>query len=302
MDSFIWIFTAVLAVLCLVLFCLSFVPCFQEWTAERLARSVALILTPEVHSMVCTRIVRRMRGSILGCLAGMLVGLAILNNDPPLAQLPLSPLLWTGVALAGTTVGAAITAVISGTRLPNDEIRFARAEATGLDDYVAPIERFGARIAVALVAAALLVSLTLGATGLVNFATPLSLTGGGILGVLAIAALTLFELYGRWIVRRGQPAGSTTQLSWDDALRSALLRDLAVAPIALGGYGLILALTELASALAAAGADPTSMLIAANLCFTLATITIVLIAIYIVVSKPQRYFRLRLWADLAEGL
>jgi hypothetical protein len=302
MDSFIWIFTAVLAVLCLVLFCLSFVPCFQEWTAERLARSVALILTPEVHSMVCTRIVRRMRGSILGCLAGMLVGLAILNNDPPLAQLPLSPLLWTGVALAGTTVGAAITAVISGTRIRDDEIRIARAEATSLDDYVAPVERFGARIAVALVTAVLLVSLTLGGTGLVNFATPLSLTGGGILGALAIAALALFELCGRWIVRRGQPVDSPAQLSWDDALRSALLRDLAMAPIALGGYGLILGLTELASALAAAGAHPTGMLVAANACFALATITIVLIAIYVVVSKPQRYFRLRLWPELAEGL
>lgn len=302
MDSFIWIFAAVLAVLCLVLFCLSFVPRYQEWTAERIARSVALILTPEVLPMACGRVARRMRGSILGCLAGMLVGLAILNYDPPLAQLPLSPLLWTGVALAGTTVGAAITAVISGTRLRDDEIRFARAEATGLDDYVAPMERFGARIAVALVTTVLLVSLALGATGLVNFAMPLWLTGGGILGVLAIAALALFELYGRWIVRRGQPAGSPAELSWDDALRSMLLRDLAMVPIALGGYGLILGLTELAGALAAAGADPTGMLIAANACFTLAAVTIVLIAIYVVVSRPQRYFRLRLWPELAEGL
>ena len=302
MNSFIWIPTAVLGLLSLVLFCLSFVPRYQEWTAERLARSVALILTPEALPMVCKRVARRMRGTTIGGVVGMLAGLAILSNDPPLAQLPLSTMLWVGTVYAGLSVGAAAAAVISGPRLRGDEVRFARSEATGVSDYVAPIERHGARIAVALAVAVLLVSLALSTTGLVSFATPLSLTGGGILGVLAIAALVLFELYGRWIVRRGQPAGSPAQLSWHDALRSMLLRDLATAPIALGSYGFIVGITELSQALAAAGANPIGMMIAANIGFNAAAYTGVLVAIFVVVSKPQRYFRRRLWPELAEGL
>jgi hypothetical protein len=81
-----------------------------------------------------------------------------------------------------------------------------------------------------------------------------------------------------------------------------LLRDLATAPIALGSYGFIVGITELSQALAVAGANPTGMMIVANIGFYAATYAAVLIVIFVIVSKPQRYFRLRLWPELAEGL
>ena len=302
MEIFTWILAAAFGLATLVTFSLSFSPRYQGWVAERYARSVALILTPELLVMVRSRVAQRTRGTTIGGLAGMLVGLAVLSTDPSIARLPLSPLLWVGVTFAGLSVGAAIAAAASGTRLRGDSVRYARAEAVGLNDYVAPIERHGARIAVSLAVAVLLVSLTLSASGLARFTTPLPLSGSGLLAMLSIAALALFEADGRWLVRRGQPAGSPAQLSWDDALRSMLLRDLITAPIALGTYGFILGLGELSGALAAAGANPIGMMIAANIGFNAAVYAGVLVAIFVVVSKPQRYFRRRLWPELAEGL
>ena len=302
MTGFIWIPVTFLGLFNLVIFGLSFVPRSQERTAERLARSVALILTPEVLPMVRRRVAQRTRGTTIGSVAGMLVGVVILSNDVSLAQSSLSGPFVLGMVFAGLSVGAAVTAAISGTQLRGDEVRFARSEATGLSDYVAPIERHGARIVVALVAAMLLLSLTLSVTGLANFAAPIPLTGGGILGVLAVAALVLFELHGRWIVSRGQRVGSPAQLSWDDALRSTLLRDLAMAPIALGFYGFVVAITELSHALAAAGTHQVGIMIAGNIGFSVALYAAILVGIFVIVSKPQRYFRLRLWPNLAEGL
>lgn len=302
MDGFIWIIAAIFGLASVIIFSLTFLPRSQERAAERFARSVALILTPELAVMVRSRVARRTRGTTIGGLTGMLAGLALLSADPSIARLPLSSLLWVGLTFTGLSVGAAITAAVSGTRLQGDSVRYARAEAVGLNDYVAPLERHGARISVSLAVAVLLVSLALSTSGLARFTAPLPLTGNGFMALLSIAALVLFEADGRWLVQRGQPAGSPAELSWDDALRSMLLRDLATAPIVLGAYGSVLGVSELSGALAAAGAGPTGMIIAANIGFNAAACAAILIGIIVVVSKPQQYFRRRLWPELAEGL
>ncbi|MEO7122959.1 MAG: hypothetical protein ABI400_07560, partial [Lacisediminihabitans sp.] len=161
-------------------------------------------------------------------------------------------------------------------------------------DYVAPLERKGTLVAVVIAVAVTLIYIGIG-SGVVDTTTPLWRSGPAIVTTLAVASLVLFEVVGRRIVRKGQPAGSPTELAWDDALRSQRLRGLLTAPLTLSAYGGFSALMELSTGFSAAGKPQLSLL------FSIPTVAlgcaVFVVAIVTLITRPQRFFLRRLWPN-----
>jgi hypothetical protein len=98
----------------------------------------------------------------------------------------------------------------------------------------------------------------------------------------------LFEIAGRRVVDRSQPAGSTGELVWDDAIRALILRDMLIAPITLAAFSLFIGVAHLL------GSDngPDSLV------SVFPTFVALAVTLYSRASRPQRYFITRLWPNL----
>jgi hypothetical protein len=162
-------------------------------------------------------------------------------------------------------------------------------------DYLAPIERQGARATTLGSVLTLIATLvTLAWTEFPPAAIAATIAAAA-LTLLSVASLVLLEVFGRRIVERPQPAGSPAELAWDDALRSVALRDLVTAPIAVGLYGVTLGIVALANAL------PISAVAAAVLSgVAMCTFAAVVLALVVsITNKPQQHYLRRLWPEVA---
>ena len=210
---------------------------------------------------------------ILGTVAAALVLAADTRSSENFA----SPFLLFAGSFVGLAIGVAISSVTSSRRTDPDAVKYARTAAVSLRDYVAPLERTGARIVVALAVAAIIAGYATGAV------TSPVLAG---LAALAGASLVLFEVAGRRLVERSQPATSPAELAWDDAVRASQLRDIVTAPITLGAFSLVIALGAIVDRLSDSYG------------FTAIAVTgfsAIALVVASIVSRPQRYFLRRLW-------
>lgn len=267
----------------------------------RFARKVDLPApTAEVQPHVEAALVGR--SQTVGLAAGAAMGAAALIGwlvDAP-ASLgtgeAMRESLWAfivaGATATGAAAGAAWFALRQVRRPPTlDGPRVARPIAAVAADYVAPFERWGAR----LMGFAPTLGLALGLViaGFVDSVAPAELLNAGTLLAAAVAPLVLLasELAMRRLVELPQVAGSSIDLAWNDAIRAQLLRDIVTAPLAVGVYA---SFALLASA-SAGVQDP----VIANGLVGLIGLGIIVLAVVAVVSlgsRPQRYFRERLWA------
>jgi hypothetical protein len=262
---------------------------------ERLSRDVGLPLEATIEPAIRRNARRRRLGSGIGILALTAVAIGLLAG--PLAAVEGNGETWfvVGALLVGVTSGAAVAVVTDRVPTPPDGIRVARARSVGVGDYVPGSERIGARV---IVAAAVLSTAAVAIVPTVA-STPdtLPLWLAAMLGTgLSVVALIMAEVVGIRIVRRAQPAGSTNELAWDDALRAITLRDLVLAPIVAGLYGVVLALAAILSSTQL----PEQL---RNGLLALLVIASVLVAIAIgvvsAVRQPRRYYLRRLWPELA---
>lgn len=280
MDSYIWTVAVVMGITLVIAFAMTFVRPYIEYLVERYAAALGVSVPGSLRREIAARTAARQRGSIIGAALTIAGTLLLLSGQPSYSESPYVPFFFAGGLFAGVALGGAIAG--AGYRAPHnvDAVKVARAGAVSLRDYIAPIERSGARIVVALSVAVLVASLLVSGADNALFAI--------IMTTLAVFSLVFFEVAGRSIIARSQPAHSSTELAWDDAVRSTLLRTLVTAPLALGGYAAVLGAVELTSLLEpAVAASVVFLVILAGLAVLVASI----------VTKPQSYFVRRLWPD-----
>ena len=277
MNPSAWIAAAAIVILGLGLIALTFSSRFSADRAESFARSVGLELPPPLRAAVTARIARRHRAGSVGMILGTAAAAFLLATDTRSSENFASPFLLFAGSFVGLAIGVAISSVTSSRTTDPDAVKYARTAAVALDDYVAPLERTGARIVVALAVAAVIAAY---ATGVV--ANPVLAALGG----LAVASLVLFEVAGRRLVERSQPATSPAELAWDDAVRASQLRDIVTAPLTLGSFSLVIGLGAIVDRLSDSYG------------FTAIAVTgfgAIALVVASIVSRPQRYFLRRLW-------
>jgi hypothetical protein len=288
-----WTITVLITVLAIVFFALTFRASYNLSMARGYARRVGLALTPELEPLVAERLAQRGRVGTYGALAGLALGvLFLLVRGADDSSAAASTWLLLGAYFAGLAVAIAVWAI----RLPSlrvDGPRIARTGAVGVPDYLSSFERNGARVCVALSIVVLAVAAILHAAGVSTGGSPL-LSIGAIIVALGVASLVLFEFATRRILSRGQPAGTPTELAWDDALRAGTARDIVTAPLCLGLWSIVFMLSDSLTATSA----PSWLLGAAALAVFAAVIVIASIA---VAQKPQQHYLRRLWPDVASA-
>jgi len=283
MNPSAWTAAIVIVVLGIALIVSTFLARSRAARADGFARSVGLDLPASLRAAVTERVALRHRGGAIGMIVGIATSVFVLSIYPSSDQSFAAPFVLVGGAFAGLAIGVAITSARAAAPLDPTAVKYARTSAVSLSDYVAPLERTGARIVVGLAVAVAIASVIVG--------VPL----GGILvtlTALAAGALAFFEVAGRRIVDRSQPAGSPAELAWDDAVRASVLRDIVTAPITLGAYAVVVSAAALVERLLQGNdfANGAIVLAAVIAAVTLATVAIT--------SRPQRYFLRRLWPEV----
>lgn len=264
--------------------------------AQRLARSVRLRLDPQVASAVSPRLARRRRwaafGSGIGAAAGVVVTLVARVESPA------APMAVVGGAFLGHAAGVALAAWREA-GAPSDPSapRVARASTPTLGDYVAPIERWGGWVVVAVTAAvAVVIAAIAGVPDLgVGRPSPLLLVAAV---VLPPAAMAVFELVAARVIARGQVAHSPLELAWDDVLRAGLLRDAVTAALFVG-FGTCLVVVASAAERTTGGWPANPGVGIVNGIFLLLLVAGVTVGITSAVLQPHRHVVDRLWREVA---
>jgi len=256
-------------------------------SVRSLGRAVGLGVPEHLEARLASRI----RGSRLAFALGSAAGLVItttvlvLNGAPSNDENPALIWLLVGGVVAGGSLASAIYALTAKPVLPEGE-RVARSGAVSLNDYLDPVDLIGARVAVGAGILALGVALWL---------APAAVSPAAILiVVLAAVSLVFFEIAIRRILDRPQPAGSTSELAWDDALRGLSMRNIASAPMSFGVWGGLAVLLNVWID----GAFPLASGFAGGAALVLFLATFAAAAWSIATKPPQRYLR-RLWPDVA---
>lgn len=281
MDGVIWFFSIFLAIIFAVGLALTFVPLFAKWSAYRHSVLIRLDLPSRLQPAVSARLMTSGRGAIAGGLVFAVLGLVALSLDVSASDNTRSASFFLlGAVIAGGTVGTTFAALTGSRTIPSDQPRVARSNVATVADYVLPLERVGARVLVVLAVVVTIAIAVFDADGLVSSAV--------FFAVLAAVTLVLFEIAGRRVVDRSQPAGSTGELVWDDAIRALILRDMLVAPLTLASFSLITGVAHLLGG--DSGPD--------SLVSVFPTFVALAVTIYSRASRPQRYFLTRLWPKL----
>lgn len=275
------------------------------------ARRVGLELVPEIEPRVEARLRRRERSVVLGAAIAGVTGLVIAALAPApggaLAGLSYEPLLIIVLAWCGYVIGAAAASLSETFDRDQDSPRIARAIQPQVHHYLSDAGRWTGRIALAL-------ALVVYSAALIVVATNFGGIFDGMLGtyllgpatvsmLLALVLLVLAEVMTTRIVRHPQPASTSTELAWDDALKSLALRDVRSVPLLLGFVATLLPLGVLGAL--ATGHGPGSL---GNVLVGLAgggfialSLAYGVLALVSWSGKPdQRYWR-QLWAPRSEA-
>jgi hypothetical protein len=141
----------------------------------------------------------------------------------------------------GFVVGTITVGVDQELRRPQTTVRVARLRVSSLGDYLGPLNRLLSWFVVAATVAFVLIqrSVAESSTSAEAVAAGRGLPATTVIAVITVLGAITFEVAGRAIVKRPQPAGSTSELIADDALRASTLQELLYLPIGFGGYGLV---------------------------------------------------------------
>jgi hypothetical protein len=216
---------------------------------QKLAARRALVSTPSVEGNEDAVLgVRRWWRRRLTLIAlGVLLGTAVARTYAWGVGLDrVGPIV--DVLAVGAVVGASSLSATAGTGYQGrliGGVRVARAHATAFTDFASSRLRASARVAVAT--AVLLTAAIAGATvssprydGFSSIlVSPLIMT------TLAALALLDFEVVGRLLAHRRHRAGTPQQLAGDDVVRCLVVRDTAIAALALGLASVLLTAPKL---------------------------------------------------------
>ena len=260
----------------------------------RFARTVGLPLDgdEELERAVGERLRSRTRWGALGTLVGIAASVPIVlsgalttHSDWGAGIAPYAWIVLLGVLLAGRGVGVAISILPAPPEVRRHGPRIARLPRPTVADYVAPIERTGARILV-------VIGTLLGVgVGLMPIEVgPKLLVGAATLG--AVAALVAVELVSAALVARPQPAVSEQLLRWDDALRAQTLRDLVSVPLM---FGTLAVFAAAMTGLSWAGSLGDAGMVTVNVAGNLLILALLVVFAFSIALKPAQYYLSRLW-------
>ena len=270
-------------------------PWVRRGSLRRYARRVGLAVPHELEASVERRLAARAMATELGALTGLgVLAVWAAITHPTLVDDSLWTLAIFGALFTGGAVGSGLVAARQAIHHPGPhEPRVARPRQELLADFVAPRELQGARV-VSLLPAFILV-----AAGLIA-ASSEAVALGGVLadGTVALAVLPLpifagSEVIARRLLDQPQPAGSTLELAWRDALRAQVLRDVYTAPIAVGAYATFGILMYVGAAARHEGLQNLVGVI-----FGMLVLAAIGLAVAGALSRPHRHFRRRLWPNL----
>ncbi|MFC5929930.1 hypothetical protein D6T64_12635 [Cryobacterium melibiosiphilum] len=254
----------------------------QVRALDRFARESGLALTAEVRPALVRRLTARERGYTIGAMTSV-VGIGLWSITG-------ATVTWSGIVLVaiiglGAVLGLAVAEWRGAFRPVPDQPRLARSTIPTVADYVSPWQ---------LWAPAVTVLIALSALGSVALASPAGLPSLGLaagLTATAIAAVVASRFARAELVRRGQPAASVTELTWDDALRSAALRGTIEIPTTLG-------MASLSATLLALGLTPG---LGNFVTWALFGVVAALIVFVLVINRRRAttYYLRRLWPEAA---
>lgn len=299
MNPAVWFITGVLVLIIIVGAILVLIPAFRRYAVVQTGNSVGLAVPPHLEPALRRRFVGRLTASLLGATLGLAVAVVALQSGlVPSAESTDVAEFWLvfGGFFTGASVAVAIYALAAKPARPEGE-RYARSGAVDLRDYLAPVDRLGARGAVALGVVTLLAATAVSAAGLTSSNAALSV--GGLIVVAGVVALALSEFASRRILERPQPAGSPSELAWDDALRAQSLREIVTAPLCLGSWGALAALFTLVDATDAVGFGGIVTFWVGAAGLALVFIALLVAAAMSIATKPQQHYLRRLWPDVA---
>jgi hypothetical protein len=222
----------------------SFTPGGKQWSLTRLARQAELGVPIELEAALGRRAAARSRWPSLAALAILIILYAVFRS--PIGAL--TPQLFGVCAVAGIAglgIGTAIVSLRFEARLSESPVSVARIRTVSVGDYVGYQARVVAYALVIVFVAAVVTGLALENRSPLR---PGAFLPSEVAALLAVGGLILFEVGSRAILRRGQPAASTDELVWDDALRSSAINDLLRTPV-LSSYLGVLSLVLLGPAL-----------------------------------------------------
>ena len=251
---------------------------------ERFARDAGLALTPEIEPALTRRIAARDRGFTIGTMTA-LVGIGVWAIEGTTAA-------WSGIVLVaimliGAVVGLGVAEWRAAFTPAPDGPRVARATTPTLADYLSPVDRWANGVAILLAISGVVAVLAVFSAGLI------ALLPAIVLAAVALATAGVSWIAGAALLKRGQPAASVTELTWDDALRSDTLRTIVQIPMILGA-------ASLTATLFALGADPAASSLTSP---GLLVVGAAVLACTIFTNQRRattRYLR-RLWPDSAAG-
>jgi len=286
MDGGSWFITIAWLVLFVILGALTLVPAYARYAALRRAHRLGITLPANLEAEVARRLMARQRGAAIGgILLTTLAAVAFQWELGVVNDSEQTGLFIVGAAFAGIGIGASVAALAARSDANPDRVRVARSNAVTVRDYVAPLELVGARAVVIAAVVVLIVGAVLAATG-----ADIGLYPIAVFAVFGAVSLAVFEVVSRRIVDRPQPAGSTAELVWDDAVRASTLRDLVTAPLALGAYCLIFGVFGVTGT----GAPALLVTVVGGI-FVAALLAAAIVSLVI---RPDGYFLRRLWPDL----
>jgi hypothetical protein len=215
--------------------------------ARAFAAGAEVELTPpELAADVSRRLLRRDRFDVAGRVAGVL------------AIVPLGHLLGVGGLFFGLLAGLggarALAALTEVRRPAGHGARVTHLLPPRLTDYVRPVAVWCVRVVVLLpVGLAVLWRIASSHSYLppADVLSSARANGGLVLGTAAVALASwlVAELGARQLLRLRRVAGTPAELALDDAFRVSALRDLAVLPLAVGGFGSVLLAGEVEAAI-----------------------------------------------------
>jgi len=286
-----WTVSIAFTLCALVALALNLIPAYRISRVTTLGRSVGLAVPTDLAAALAARLTRRSLITWVGSLLGLgavvaAVLLGVVNSSGELSSASDIWLIAGGIVI-GIAAGAVVNALTLKSVMPTGE-RFARSGAVGVNDYLAPIDLVGCRVAVIIGALALL------AWTIVS--TDAFFTVGTVTILLAILSLAFFESAVRRILDRGQPVASPAELAWDDALRAMSMRSTATAPMCLGIWGALAVCIDLAG-------ESTND---AGFATAVAAGVVVFVSIFIaaavsIATKPQQHYLRRLWPEIASA-
>lgn len=303
MTPFLWFIAGFLILAAIVLIVLTFVPAYRAASVRMMARTVGLALPAGPLDSLEANFASRSRASAFGALVGAVLVVTALvtgfipTQDPPTLGGAAEIWLLIGGWYVGMGVGAAVRALSARTPAPVGE-RYARPGAVDMRDYLAPIDLVGGRIAVAAGVVVLTLATVVAVTGLGVAPASVIFSIGGIVVLLSVASLVVFEIAARRILDRAQPAASPEALAWDDAIRAMTVREIVTAPLSLGIWGSLALGILLADSFSEGNAWPAGLVLVTVLVVIIA-VGIFAAAVYSLASKPQQHYLRRLWPEVA---